>query len=141
MPFPALEFRRTLKSRLEELPLLADELEAWALQQGMALKLINSLNLLLDEVISNIVKYGYENQPDGSIELLVHRLGPNIEAIVRDYAPPFNLLETAAPDVAESLETRPVGGLGIYLIRQLADEISYRRDGEANEVTLRKAAI
>ena len=120
---------------------MADELEAWASARGISLKLINSLNLLLDEVISNIVKYGYSNQPDGLIELLVHRVGQNIEAIVRDYAPPFNLLESSPPNVAEDLESCPVGGLGIYLIRQLADEISYRRDGDANEVTLRKAAI
>jgi anti-sigma regulatory factor (Ser/Thr protein kinase) len=133
-------FSRTIPSRLEAIASLADEIESWAEANGVQQKLINSVNLMLDEVISNIVKYGYKHQPTGQIELRVELVGKTIEAIVRDYGPPFNLLEASDPDVSRSLDARAPGGLGIYLIRQLADEIVYRRDGQANEVTLRKSA-
>jgi len=134
-------FSRILDSRLEEIPLLADELESWAEAHGVQRKIINSINLMLDELIVNIVKYGYKGQPDGKIELHIALVEKSIDVTVRDYGPPFNLLDFKEPDVSGDIEERSVGGLGIYFVRQLADQIFYRRDGDTNEVRLRKSIL
>ncbi len=134
-------FSRILSSRLEEIPVLADELELWAETHGVQRKIINSINLMLDELIVNIVKYGYKGLPDGKIELHIALVEESIDVTVRDTGPPFNLLEVKEPDVSEDLEERAVGGLGSYFVRQLADQIFYRRDGDTNEVRLRKSTL
>ncbi len=134
-----VQLSRILSSRLEDIPLFADELELWGETHGLPRKVINSVNLMLDELITNIVKYGYKGQPDGKIELHIALVEESIDVTVRDYGPPFNLLDVKEPDVSQDLEERSVGGLGIFFVRQLADQIFYRRDGDTNEVRLRKS--
>jgi len=131
-------FTRDLKGTREEISALADDLEAWGEGLGLNRRIISTLNLVLDELITNIVKYGYNANLGGVIELRVRLDGMNIEAVIRDTCPPFNMLETDDPDVSESLESRTPGGLGIYFVKRLADEVHYRRVGEVNEVTWRK---
>src|SRR5438105_7599855 len=84
----------------------------------------------LDEVLSNVVRFGHGGDaPDHVIEVrLVLEQGVFTLSIVDD-GPPFDPLAAPAPDVALPLDTRPVGGLGIHVIRKLMDAVAYERRG------------
>ena len=129
-------FSRNFLSLPQEIAKLADDFEAWGRSMRLEPRAINCANLILDELLTNIVKYGYKNQVPGNIELHITFIGKNIEIIVRDQGSPFNLLDVQEPDVSKDLDSRTTGGLGIYFVRQLADNVFYRRDGDVNEVVL-----
>jgi serine/threonine-protein kinase RsbW len=97
-----------------------------------------AVNLALDEVVTNIVQYAFD-EPKGT-ELLV-RLevsGNEFRGDVIDEGREFNPLEVPRPDLSAPLAEREPGGLGIHLVRSLMDRLSYRRDGAKNVLTLSK---
>jgi serine/threonine-protein kinase RsbW len=99
------------------------------------------LILAVDETTTNIVLHGYRGG-QGEIEVEVRPQGDALVVCLRDEAPPFDPTLLPAPDVTLPLDERPVGGLGIYLARQMTDHISYRRTPRGgNELTLVKKAV
>ena len=89
------------------------------------------LMIAFDEVISNALNHGASGaDPRVSVRLLVTHAG--VAAEVRDDGRPFDPLSRPAPDTSLPLDERPVGGLGIHLLRELMDEVEYVRDGETN---------
>jgi anti-sigma regulatory factor (Ser/Thr protein kinase) len=97
-------------------------------------------HVALDEILSNLVKYGYAGRRGlGRIEIVLHLEAEALEMVILDDAPPFNPLEAARPDTSLDLEQRPVGGLGIEIVRRLMDLTEYRRvDDGRNRLTLRR---
>lgn len=99
---------------------------------------ISSLELAVDEAACNVIEHGYQGRP-GRIEVEVRRDGDVVWIRLRDWAPPFDPTRVPKPDVTLPLEERPLGGLGVYLIRQSVDEMVYRAPpGGGNELTLMK---
>jgi serine/threonine-protein kinase RsbW len=95
----------------------------------------------IDEAATNIMVHGYQGQP-GTIEVAVERAGDLLIVYLRDASPPFDPCSHELPDVTISPLQRPPGGLGIYLMRQFTDEITYRRLGDGrNELRLAKRAF
>ena len=128
----------TLSDGLEALPTLLDRLESFGEAAGLPSGRLKHLALSLDEVVTNVLTYGAD--PSGRApEVTVHlRHGDgSIEVEVVDATPAFDPLEAGPPDLESDLEDRPVGGLGIFLARQLTDEHSYRREAGCNRLTLR----
>ena len=98
-----------------------------------------SANLCLEELISNTIQYGLANAPDHLIQVRINRTSEWLEILVKDDAPqfdPFN--QVPKPDIDASVETRPIGGLGVHLVRSLMDDASASYDGTGNLITLRK---
>ena len=97
-------------------------------------------HVALDEILSNVVKYGYRGRDrGGQIEIQLHLRDKELELVVLDDAPPFNPLEVAPPDTDLPLEERPVGGLGIEIVRRLMDVIVYERANDGhNRLTMRR---
>jgi serine/threonine-protein kinase RsbW len=94
------------------------------------------IELVLEELLTNIVRYAYP-RGRGEIEVsyfLEDRLRFCLS--LRDWGRGFNPLEAGPPDLNPNLEKRPIGGLGIYLARQLANKIEYQYEAGANRVTL-----
>jgi len=97
-------------------------------------------HVALDEILSNVVKYGWrEREGKGRIEIQLALEGGALEMVVLDDAAPFNPLEAQAPDTSLPVEERPVGGLGIEIVRRLMDSIDYARlDDGNNRLTMRR---
>ena len=96
------------------------------------------IELAFEEALVNIANHAYQGEP-GLVELAI-AIDSNITTIaIRDFGPPFDPL-TQAPkvDVEIPLEEREVGGLGLYLIRQVMDEVLYKREKNSNLLTMRK---
>ena len=101
--------------------------------------------LALDELVSNVVHHGYDHDEEGEDEHGGHMIlvgvaveAQHLEVQIIDDAKCFSPLEVAAPDLGGSLDDRPMGGLGIYLVRSLMDEVEYRRCAGRNHLVMRK---
>jgi len=126
------------KNNLAELQRLNLELEQFGAQHRIAPNILRAVNLVLDEVLTNIITYGFEH--DGEHEISI-RLAPAADALeieVTDEARAFNPLELPAADTSSALEERAVGGLGVHLVRRLMDTLEYQRIGGKNILVLRK---
>jgi serine/threonine-protein kinase RsbW len=100
---------------------------------------VGDVVLAVDEAVTNIILHGYQGQP-GSLEIQVSKAEDKVTIGLRDQAPPFDpTAYEKKPDLSLPLNQRPLGGMGIYLIRNAVDEITYRvRPQGGNELTLVK---
>ena len=99
------------------------------------------VTLAIEEAFTNIIMHGYCGQP-GGIEIQITRADDTLLLQLRDQAPPFDPTGVPSPDTTLPLQKRPLGGLGIHLIRQTMDEISYCQLPQgSNELTLIKYGI
>lgn len=96
------------------------------------------LQMALDEIVSNIIKYGYDDEDEHLIRISCRLKDDFLEMEIFDDSREFNVLERKDPDTAASLQARPIGGLGIFLVKKLLDAHEYTRDGNINHLVLRK---
>jgi len=128
-----------LRNELAEIPPLAERIEAFGEEAHLSIQHIYQLNLVLDELITNIISYGYDDLDPHEIHLHLRAEPKRLTAILRDDGRAFNPLAEAPAAILEgSVEDRPIGGLGIHFMRTLMDEVSYQRDGHHNRLTLVK---
>ena len=114
----------------------ADTASAWTDRLGLPEEVRRRALTTLDEVLSNIVHHGVRRGP-GVIQMTLAYEAGALEIELTDDADPFNPLLVPAPDVGAAIEDRVPGGLGIALVRALADEVQYERDANRNRVTMR----
>jgi anti-sigma regulatory factor (Ser/Thr protein kinase) len=129
-----------LHSNSAEVSATAEAMAEWATASGLPAKAVNIIGVVVDELMANCVRHAYGGRADGRIEVAAAYDGAVIAVTVRDYGPAFD--PTAVPPAETSLDVdqRDFGGLGIHLVRRFADTLTYRRDGDANEVVFTKAA-
>lgn len=97
--------------------------------------------LALDELATNSTLHGYHGRP-GTLEIALRRRGPDLIAVLRDKAVPFDPTTIPPPDLTLPLEVRPVGGVGLHLVRNMVDELRYRAPAQGgNEITLVKKGV
>jgi serine/threonine-protein kinase RsbW len=102
---------------------------------------LRQMLLAVDEASTNIIVHGYRGQ-DGTIEVEVAREGENLIIRLRDTAEPFDPTTVPPPDLTAPLQERPIGGLGIQLVRQVMDGVSHRITPEGgNELTLVRRCV
>ena len=127
----------TLKNDLSELARIAQEIEAYGESHGWAVKWILNLNISLDELITNIVSYGYQDCEEHEIRVTLTDRGGSLMVVLEDDGIAFNpLTSTPEPDLDASIEERRIGGLGVYFVKTLMDEATYERVGNRNRITL-----
>ena len=95
------------------------------------------IRLSIEEAVENIVRYAYE-RGDGWIEASTNNDGKSLEIVLKDAGKPFDPLDRPDPDLTLSVEERQIGGLGIYLCKQLMDSISYSYKDGCNILTMKK---
>lgn len=96
----------------------------------------NLMNLALDEVLSNIVKYAYQAPDQGTIEIELACSDNKLTASIEDRGIPFNPLEQSVAVQRGPLHSRKEGGLGIIFVKSLLDRVAYERIGDRNKMTL-----
>lgn len=129
-------YHLTLDNDLRQISILAGFVDRIREENNLDPHWAMNVNLALEEAVTNVILYAY---PQGSREKV------NLEAVVEDHALRFTLTDrgkffdpTAAPeaDTTASLEDRPIGGLGIHLVRSIMDRVTYKRQDGKNELTM-----
>ncbi|MDP3913549.1 MAG: ATP-binding protein [Bacteroidota bacterium] len=128
-----------VENQIEELSALAEGIddlaEKWDLSQALAM----NINLVIEEALSNIIFYAFTDNDKHEIKISVSLNNNMLIIKITDNGIPFNPLEQQQPDINLPAEDRPVGGLGIFLISQIMDEMHYARQKNQNILTLNKS--
>ena len=132
------EYSFELKSSLSELDNLCLKLETFGAKMGLSKKLIFEINLALDELFTNIISYGFNDEEEHKIKVTITPQKEEICLCIEDDGVPFNPIDFEIPDVACSVDDCKIGGLGIHIMRKLMDDICYERCGDKNVLTLKK---
>jgi anti-sigma regulatory factor (Ser/Thr protein kinase) len=123
-------------ARVEALSRCTEFVVALAVQAGFAPARLCEIELVVEEVVTNICRHGYDDQP-GQVELRCRPVdGQGLLLEFVDYGRPFDIFAQAPPDLTADLDQREPGGLGLLLIRSMADEVSYNREGNRNILRL-----
>jgi anti-sigma regulatory factor (Ser/Thr protein kinase) len=128
-----------LKNRLSELATLCENLESIGNELGLSRKCLFEINLALDELFTNIISYGFPDQAEHFIRVRVTADPATLTVTVEDDGVAFNPIERKTPDMSCTLDECRIGGLGIHLMKNLINKITYRRCGDKNVLTLTKA--
>jgi anti-sigma regulatory factor (Ser/Thr protein kinase) len=112
----------------------AEFAEAHAMPPGAR----RSLNVALDELLANALSHGRTGLDPCSVTVEAQLEEKRVTVTVTDDGTPFDPFGQDAPDTALPVEERPIGGLGLHLVRQLMDQVSYHRRGGHNVVVLVK---
>jgi anti-sigma regulatory factor (Ser/Thr protein kinase) len=121
----------TLANRMSEVARLQDQLESFARQHGLAERVLHDVQLALEEHLTNLLSHGYDDKLEHQLRVCVQLSATDLRVEVADDGHPFNPLERPAPDLSKPIAERPVGGLGIHMMRKSLDGMEYRRaDGK-----------
>lgn len=128
----------TIKNDLNEIERVAQFVETFAEGHLLPPKLAFEINLALEELVTNVISYGYDDTGEHLIRLTLDMDGEDLDASIEDDARPFNPLDAPPPDINLPLEDRPIGGLGIHLVKNMFDTLAYSWENGKNKLTLRK---
>ena len=127
-----MEKHLILHNEIQQIPQLASFLETIAEEKNISQALTMSLNLALEEAVTNVILYAYPEGTDGLVDIEAVLRDDSLEFILSDSGKPFD--PTAAPeaDITLGVEERQIGGLGIYLVKQIMDSVTYKRENGRN---------
>ncbi len=127
-----------LHNDIRQIPQLAGFIETVAQDARLDKSLAMSLNLALEEAVTNVIMYAYPQGSDGLVDIEAVIRKDSIDFMVIDSGKPFD--PTAVPDanIESALEDRPIGGLGIFLVRNIMDTVKYERKEGKNLLSMTK---
>jgi serine/threonine-protein kinase RsbW len=129
----------SLPNRLSELPRLAEAVNAFLHRQEVSCEVIDIVHLALDELVANVIRWGHDDGQEHSVRVQASVDATWVRVVIEDDGRPFNPLSIPPPDVLLAPEHRNEGGLGIHLVRTMADEMTYERVGGRNIVEVKVA--
>jgi anti-sigma regulatory factor (Ser/Thr protein kinase) len=124
----------SLAANMDNFDDILDFVQSQVEKTGFSKKKTQEIRLACEEIIINIINYAYPDKK-GNIEIhcdTTTRGGKGYQIKIIDWGIPFNPLSNPEPDTSIPIENREIGGLGIYLVRNVMDKIDYQRDGEKN---------
>ena len=128
-----------LKNDLSELEALSKHLNKFGRLTGLSEACIRDVNICLDELFTNIVSYGFEDDLAHIIRFAMDLDNQVLTLSIEDEGVPFNPLEKKDPEVPADLIDVRIGGLGIHIVRKLMDDIRYNRKQGKNKLTMKKS--
>ena len=128
----------SIANDLRELARVAAKIDEFCAARGLGPQIGYSVNLSVDEILTNTISYGYDDEEPHKIEVVVSMESDSIVVVIVDDSTAFDLSQTPDADVESSVEERALGGLGLFLVHQMMDGVEYRRMGGCNVVTLTK---
>jgi anti-sigma regulatory factor (Ser/Thr protein kinase) len=128
----------TCPNRLAEIGKAAELIEVFGAAHGLSPEVVFKLNLALDEVVTNIISHAYDDEDEHQIAIRVALDGDGVSVRVEDDGRAFNPLDAPRPDLGLDLAERPIGGLGVHIVRSVMDALEYRREDHRNILIMRK---
>jgi serine/threonine-protein kinase RsbW len=128
----------TVKNQVREIERLSHVVAEFCASHGIGERIRDDVNLAIDEVVANVILHGFQDSGEHEIVVGLYLEPGYVSVTVEDEGVAFNPLEAPEPDLTKPIEERPVGGLGIHLVRNVMDQIEYRRTDGRNRLTMRK---
>jgi sigma-B regulation protein RsbU (phosphoserine phosphatase) len=128
----------TIKNQLTEIDRVNEIFNEVCEQNGVLNTVYRKFNIAFDEIINNIVSYGYNDKKEHEIKITINITEDHLVVSIEDDAIAFNPLNLASPDTDASIEDREIGGLGVHMVKKLMDNVSYKRYIKKNLTTLYK---
>lgn len=125
---------RVFPANFESLDTVREFVGEAARESGMDDSEVYAVQLAVDEACSNIIEHAYGGQNRGEIECACEVSEEAFTIVLRDHGQPFDPASIAAPNLDLGLNERQVGGLGLFLMRHLMDEVHFEAQGEAGNV-------
>ena len=130
--------RLTLPNDIETIPQLNEFIDGFCEQRDIDNDITMSLNLAIEEAVVNVMNYAYPEGTVGYVDIEAEADDDFVTFVISDTGKPFDPTQKDEVNTELSVEERPIGGLGIHLVRRMMDEISYRYADHRNILTLRK---
>jgi serine/threonine-protein kinase RsbW len=125
-------------NNISEVDRLHRSVSQFCREHGLSSQVEGDLNLALEEILVNVIRHGHPEGGKHEIQVRLSLQQDWVIATVEDDGMPFNPLEAPEPDLDSPLETRPIGGLGIHLVRNITDGLEYHRSEGRNRLVVRK---
>ncbi|MGH1335940.1 MAG: ATP-binding protein [Aureispira sp.] len=131
-----------IKNTIEEVQRAITDFEAFAATHSIPTNVMLKINIVLDELLSNIVKYSFPDGKEHVIDITLELFTTGkLTLCLTDEGVPFNPFSAPDPDLSMPLEQREIGGLGILIVKRLMDEYNYKRQANLNITSMKKNKI
>jgi sigma-B regulation protein RsbU (phosphoserine phosphatase) len=134
-------FSVTIKNELNQMPQVIESFEAFGEKHELSFGVIQKFNIALDELLSNIINYGFQDELEHDIAVDIELRNERLIITLTDDGIPFNPFRNDPPETKLSIDERNIGGLGIHIVKNLVDEYDYKRHADKNIITLVKYNI
>lgn len=129
----------TLKNDFSALFDLSESIRSFGKENNVPASTVTLLNLSLDELVTNIISYAWDDDEEHLIQVEIQRKNETVIATIQDDGKAFNPFEDAQPpDLTSSIEQRKTGGLGVHFVKETMSNWKYFRENKYNIVTLEK---
>jgi len=126
-----------IPNRMDALADAAKEVFDWLAGLPLSSRAKYSAGLAIEEMVTNIVKYGYDDASEHIIRIQITVDSSRVTLVFEDDGHPFDPTQRPSPDIETIVESKQVGGLGIELVRRMCEKMIYERVGNLNRITLR----
>jgi anti-sigma regulatory factor (Ser/Thr protein kinase) len=127
-----------INNNLSEIERLSKAVAEFGKKNKLSSEVIYDVRLALEEVVSNIINYGFEDNYEHQISIEMNLQGETLTMKIKDDGKPFNPLEVKNTNLEKPFDEREIGGMGIYIVRKLMDKILYKREEGNNVLQLTK---
>ena len=128
-----------MPNNIEAMTPISEAITSKLEERGASQSAIFACSLALEELVTNIIKYGYDDDLEHEIDIELRVGDTDFELQITDDGHEFDPFQAPEPDIDAPLEERSIGGLGIHFVRNLVDRYQYSRQNEKNVVTIGKA--
>ena len=133
------ELRAKISSRLPAVAQFAETVTEYLRSFEVATEVVFQVNVAIEELLTNTIKYGYRDAQERTIDVKIVVMAEAVYINIEDDAPAFNPFLIGARGITGNIDDMPIGGLGIRLVKEMMDEVGYRRVRGRNRVRLRRA--
>ncbi|MEX0721057.1 MAG: ATP-binding protein [Balneolaceae bacterium] len=128
----------SVKASTEHLAEVRDFVAAHAQEIGLSEKEISEIRLAVDEAYTNIIKHAYKNSPTQTVNIEIGSDNSQLWISLIDEGKSFDPSTYSEPDIIQRIKEKKRGGMGVYLIRKVMDQVQYNRKGHTNEIRMVK---
>lgn len=128
----------TIENKIENLAKVAEFAEKFGEENDLDFKTVFEINLILDELVTNVISYAYDDEAIHLIDIILEKNGDVLNFQIIDEGKEFNPLQREEVDFDKALNDRKIGGLGLHIVKQKTDSVKYERKNDKNILYLTK---
>jgi len=123
---------------INQLTCVDKEMTRFATQSGLSEKMCMNVKLALEEAVTNVILYAYPGKKNKEISVQFEIIADLLKIVITDTGLPFDPTQKERPDLMLPIHEKPIGGLGIHLVKEIMTNVEYVRKGDKNILTMLK---